>query len=88
MVSAGTTDCAGAPSPRTKSCSLQVADVVPPGRCRKPDWYDLPGFFPACPGCGASTVDMDRAHLVGQGHRPWMEREGYVGEGAGGPHAR
>jgi hypothetical protein len=54
-----------------------------------PPWYDLPCFFQVCPGCGASPFDMDWAHLVGEEHRPWMERDGFVGrEGAGGRAAR
>jgi hypothetical protein len=36
-----------------------------------PPWYDVPDFFRACPGCGASTLETDWAHLpIPQ--RPWM----------------
>ena len=42
-------------------------------------WYDLPVFFPSCPGCGASTLDIDWSHLVDQADRPWMALDGYVG---------
>jgi hypothetical protein len=44
-----------------------------------PPWYDLPAFFPSCPGCGASMSDFDWSHLVDHVDRPWMALDGYVG---------
>ena len=35
-------------------------------------WYDLPEFFPSCPGCGASRGDIDWARFSRETHRPWM----------------
>jgi len=40
-----------------------------------PPWYDVPAFFKECPGCGASTCDMEWAHLL-SGRRPWMTLDG------------
>ncbi len=36
----------------------------------EPPWYDLPDFFTACPGCGASVREFDWAHLIGN-DAPW-----------------
>jgi hypothetical protein len=36
-----------------------------------PPWYDLPDFFEACPGCGASLRDFDWASLVDDSTAPW-----------------
>jgi len=44
-----------------------------------PPWYDLPVFFPSCPGCGASALDIDWSHLVDRHDLPWMALDGYVG---------
>jgi hypothetical protein len=44
-----------------------------------PPWYDLPVFFPSCPGCGASNLEIDWSHLVDQVDRPWKGLDGYVG---------
>jgi hypothetical protein len=44
-----------------------------------PPWYDLPEFFRACPGCDASTYEIDwPATIVGR--RPWMDMDGCVTE--------
>jgi hypothetical protein len=44
-----------------------------------PPWYDLPEFFRACPGCGASTYEIDWPTTLA-GHRPWMDMDGCVTE--------
>jgi hypothetical protein len=47
-----------------------------------PPWYDLPDFFEACPGCGASLLDFDWSHLVPQCNCPWKgprQKEGPAG---------
>jgi hypothetical protein len=44
-----------------------------------PPWYDFPVLFSSCPGCGASTLDIDWSHLVYQADRPWKALDGYVG---------
>jgi hypothetical protein len=36
-----------------------------------PPWYDLPDFFDACPGCGASLLDFDWASAVESCSPPW-----------------
>jgi hypothetical protein len=36
-----------------------------------PPWYDLPDFFDACPGCGASIRDFDWATAVEGSSAPW-----------------
>jgi hypothetical protein len=36
-----------------------------------PPGYDLPDFFDACPGCGASLLDFDWASLVESASPPW-----------------
>jgi hypothetical protein len=44
----------------------------------EPPWYDLPDFFAACPGCGASLRDFDWAHLMDGQDPPW-KREDWKG---------
>lgn len=44
-----------------------------------PPWYDLPDFFTGCPGCGASVLEMDWAHLVPAGTHAGNESEGRGG---------
>jgi len=77
--------------PDHKSPPLSQWKLLPGKRPQEgpPPWYDLPCFFLVCPGCGASTFDMDWAHLVGQEHRSWMELDGFVGkEDIRRPHPR
>jgi hypothetical protein len=44
-----------------------------------PPWYDLPEFFPDCPGCGASRFDIDWPHQTDGHDRPWKGLDGFVG---------
>jgi hypothetical protein len=41
-----------------------------------PHRWGPPGFFAACPGCGASSRDMNWSHLTDLTHRPWKEMDG------------
>jgi hypothetical protein len=38
-----------------------------------PPWYDLPDFFAACPGCGASMKEIDWPWLVAPNTYPWQQ---------------
>jgi hypothetical protein len=44
-----------------------------------PPWYDLPEFFPACPGCGSSRFEIDWPTSTPQHQRSWKDLDGFVG---------
>jgi hypothetical protein len=46
-----------------------------------PPWYDLPEFFPCCPCCGGSCLEIDWPHLLAHEQRSWMTLDGFVGQG-------
>jgi hypothetical protein len=43
-----------------------------------PPWYDFPVFFQSCPGCNASSYEMDWSHLVREVSRPWKALDGCI----------
>jgi hypothetical protein len=53
---------------------LSVADAAGEGTAAGAAlWYDLPDFFAACPGCGASTREIDWPWLVAPNTYPWQQ---------------
>jgi hypothetical protein len=69
--------------PRHRSPPLSEWKLLPGRKPLEgpPPWYDLPELFRTCPGCGASRYDIDWPHLTREGHPPWKDLDGFVGEG-------
>jgi len=67
--------------PSHKSPPMSEWKVLPGKRPLEglPPWYDLPEFFHACPGCGASRYEITYPHLVWDQDHPWKKLDGYVG---------